>query len=279
MKLTDLIQRQAIPAPWVEGEKIPWNDPDFSERMLKEHLSQEHDAASRRFAVIDQHVDWIHHAVLADKGTKILDLGCGPGFYASRLAAKGHTCVGIDFSPASVAYAKEHCEGLPITYHYGDIRKADYGSGYGLVMFIYGEFNVFRVEEIKAILRKAHAALQPGGKLVLEPHTFEAIKIIGCEPSVWSSSEGGLFSTKPHLYLQENFWLEDSRTAIMRYFIIDAGTGEVTAHSQTMQAYTNEEYVALLQECGFGEIEISPALGNVQYGPENWLLGITATKQ
>ena len=279
MKLTDLIQRQTIPTPWVEGEKIPWNDPDFSERMLKEHLSQEHDAASRRFSVIDQHVDWIHDHVLETRPTKILDLGCGPGFYDSRLAEKGHTCVGIDFSPASVAYAKEHRGELPVSYQFGDIRKTDYGSGYGLVMFIYGEFNVFRGEEIKSILCKAHASLQPGGKLVLEPHTFDAIKIIGETVSSWSSAESGLFSPQPHLYLQENFWLEDSRTAVIRYFILDAATGEVTAHSQTMQAYTDQDYIALLEECGFGEIEISPALGNVQYGLENWLLGITATKK
>ena len=46
--LTDLIQRDIAPKPWAEGEKIPWNDPEFSRRMLKEHLSQKHDAASRR---------------------------------------------------------------------------------------------------------------------------------------------------------------------------------------------------------------------------------------
>jgi len=47
VNLTDLINRK-MPEPW--AEKIPWDDPAFSERMLKEHLSQEHDAASRRWA-------------------------------------------------------------------------------------------------------------------------------------------------------------------------------------------------------------------------------------
>ena len=52
MNLLDLIHRASPPAPWAEGDKIPWNDPDFSRRMLREHLSQAHDAASRR---IDHH--------------------------------------------------------------------------------------------------------------------------------------------------------------------------------------------------------------------------------
>jgi hypothetical protein len=60
MNLLDVIHRQGIPRPWAEGERIPWSDSDFSTRMLHEHLSQEHDAASRRTEIIDGHVRWIH---------------------------------------------------------------------------------------------------------------------------------------------------------------------------------------------------------------------------
>ena len=45
--LTDLVHRAPIPLPWAEGDNIPWHDPEFSQRMLREHLSQAHDAASR----------------------------------------------------------------------------------------------------------------------------------------------------------------------------------------------------------------------------------------
>lgn len=47
-----MINRTKIPEPWSEGEKIPWNEPAFSERMLKEHLSQNHDAASHSFSTV-----------------------------------------------------------------------------------------------------------------------------------------------------------------------------------------------------------------------------------
>ena len=103
MNLLDMINRSSVPVPWAEGDNIPWHDPGFSRRMLKEHLSQDHDAASRRFEKIDRHVNWIHHKVLSGRPTKILDLGCGPGLYASRLAKMGHECIGIDYSPASIA--------------------------------------------------------------------------------------------------------------------------------------------------------------------------------
>jgi 2-polyprenyl-3-methyl-5-hydroxy-6-metoxy-1,4-benzoquinol methylase len=171
--------------------------------MLNEHLSQEHDAASRRFKIIDKHVEWIHNQVLNRKPTRILDLGCGPGLYTNRLARLGHRCVGIDFSPASIAYAREQAEGadLECKYSQQDIRTAAYGEEYGLVMSIFGEFNVFHQDEAKGILARAFGALLPGGYLLLEPHTFETVVELGQQPSSWYSSEKGLFSEQPHLCL------------------------------------------------------------------------------
>jgi SAM-dependent methyltransferase len=280
LKLLDIVHRQRDPRPWAEGAKIPWNDPDFSRRMLHEHLSQEHDAASRRFEIIDKHVKWIHDRVLKGNPTRILDLGCGPGLYTNRLAKLGHRCVGIDFSPASIAYAREQAEeaGLECTYIQQDIRTADYGDEYGLVMSIFGEFNVFRPGEARGILERAYHALVPGGFLLLEPHTFEAVRKIGEQPSSWYSTEKGLFSDEPHLYLQESFWDTEENVAIERYYIIDAVTGEVTRHSASTQAYTDEEYRSLLAECGFGNVAFYPSLGGNTSSSRGDLIGVLSQK-
>lgn len=281
MNLLEVVNRMRVPEPWAEGEKIPWNDPDFSSRMLDEHLSQEHDAASRRFEIIDKHVEWIHNQVLEGNPTRILDLGCGPGLYTNRLAKLGHRCVGIDFSPASIAYAREQAEkaGLECTYIHQDIRTADYGDGYGLVMSIFGEFNVFRPGEARGILEKACRALAPNGFLLFEPHTFETVVKIGEQPSLWYSAEKGLFSEEPHLYLQESFWDAESNVAIQRYYIIDAATGEVARYSASTQAYTNKEYRSLLAECGFGKVVFYPSLGESAGSPEGDLIAILSQKE
>src|SRR5512136_2789997 len=157
MKLMDLVYRSVNPEPWAEGDNIPWHEPAFSARMLKEHLSQAHDAASRRTETIERQVAWIHGELLCEHQAKILDLGCGPGLYASRLARLGHQCVGIDYSSASIGYATECAqrEKLPCTYVRQDLRLAEYGEGFGLVMLIFGEFNVFRPSDARSILLKA----------------------------------------------------------------------------------------------------------------------------
>jgi SAM-dependent methyltransferase len=280
MKLIDIVHRQGLPKPWAEGEKIPWDDPEFSKRMLKEHLSQEHDAASRRSEIIDEHVEWIHDHVLKGEPTRILDLCCGPGLYTQQLARLGHQCVGIDFSPASIAYAREQAEGagLDCEYLQADIRTADFGEGYGLVMLIFGEFNVFRPAEAKGILGKAYRALMPNGSLLLEPHTFEQVVQLGEQPASWYSTEYGLFSDKLYLCLQENFWDVDAGVAIERYYIIDATTGEVRRHSSSTQAYTNQKYRSLLAESGFGEVVFYPSLGADTGSPPSGLIAILCQK-
>ena len=280
MNLSDILLRVNPPQPWAEGEKIPWNEPEFSRRMLDEHLSQEHDLASRRFAIIDRHVQWIQDELLKGKPSKILDLGCGPGFYANRFARLGHRCVGIDFSPASIEYAvNQTCDDdLDVDYRLGDIRKVEFGEGYDLAMLVFGEFNVFRPEEAKGLLRKMHHALLPGGILLLEPQDFETVKREGKRPPAWYGTQSGLFSDKPPLCLQERFWVDDSQVTINRFHIVDMESGELTSQSATTQAYTDEELQSMLDECGFERVRLLPSLGGESGEGTEGLKALVAAK-
>jgi SAM-dependent methyltransferase len=259
IELINVVQREMVPKPWAEGEKIPWHDPDFSRRMLKEHLSQKHDAASRRTLIIKKHVDWIHSLILGGRPSRILDLGCGPGLYAARLARLGHATVGIDFGPASIEYAVKHAP-ENCSYNLGDVRTTDFGTGFDLVMFIFGEFNVFKPEDAELILKKAYSALNSGGKILLEPQTFDAVYGTGNQLATWYSAENELFSDAPHLCLMEPFWDEEQAVAIERFYIVDAASGEVTRYSASTQAYENEQLVAMLENAGFHDPIVFPSL-------------------
>jgi SAM-dependent methyltransferase len=258
MNLRDVIERRIPPEPWAEGENIPWDEPAFSARILAEHLSQEHDAASRRLGTVDEQVAWFHDELLSGKATTVLDLCCGPGLYASRLARRGHEVVGIDYSPASIDYAEAEArrERLAATYLRRDVRAGDYGDGFGLALLIYGEFNTLRPADGRAVLDAAYRALAPGGIFLLEVHPREMIELIGTGPSVWRAEEAGLFSDRPHVRLDEHFWDEESAAATTRYYIIDAATGGVTRYAQTFQGYTEEEYRALLRDAAFAGVII-----------------------
>lgn len=281
MRLEELPGRAMPPEPWAEGENIPWDEPAFSARMLREHLSQAHDAASRREETIERQVAWIHGMLLGGRETRVLDLGCGPGLYASRLARLGRTCVGMDYSSASIAYARERAAeaGLACRYELRDIHGGGYGAGYGLAMLIYGELNVFPRETAAGILRGMHAALAEGGMLLLEAHTLAAAREMGERGPGWYAAGRGLFGDASYVCLTEHFWHTAIEAATTRYYVVDAATAAVTPYAQTMQGYSEEEYGALLEACGFTEVAFHAGLEGDE-GPEQpGLRAITARKR
>ncbi|MDF2630630.1 MAG: methylase involved in ubiquinone/menaquinone biosynthesis [Symbiobacteriaceae bacterium] len=275
MNLHDILHRITPPVPWSEGDNIPWNDPDFSRRMLKEHLSQSHDAASRRFPIIDGQVGWIHTDLLGARPSRILDLGCGPGLYANRLARHGHTCLGIDFSPASIAYAREHAA-PSATFIEGDLRTTAFGDGYDLVMLLFGEFNVFRPADAREILRRAHAALAPGGHLLLEVSTHASLMAIGGAAATWSTRLAGLWSDRPYLCLEESFWDETAQAATTRYYVVDGQSGTAERYASSYQAYTDDGYRTLLAQAGFTRVELLAAVGGAPH--QEGFLALTAER-
>ena len=253
MQLIDVTKEFATPpVPWVEGRTIPWEDPAFSRRMLAAHLSQASDAASRRSETIDRHIEFIRRVALTKPGSRVLDLGCGPGLYTQRLAEQGFDCFGIDIGPASIEYAVEQAQGLGERCRYvqGDLRETEFGSGYDLIMILFGDFNPFPRDQGLEILQRCRDALAPDGLLLLEVHSYDALRDRGLSAPRWSAHESGLFSERPHLRLDQQFWLEDSAHAAGRHWVVDAETGETKKYGWTMRAYTDAEYEALLAEAG-----------------------------
>jgi hypothetical protein len=127
-------------------------------------------------------------------------------------------------------------------------------------MLIFGEFNVFKPKDAKLILKKAYEALNPGGKILLETITFDAVYEIGNQPATWYSAENELFADEPHLCLMESFWDDELSVAIERYYIVDAATGESTRYSASSKAYENAELTKMLVQAGFQKPDFYPSL-------------------
>ncbi len=257
--IKEIISDLHDPIPWDEGDNIPWNEPSFSKRMLNEHLTQTHDLASRRFQIIDQHVNWIHSDLLKGRPCDILDICCGPGFYTERFARLGHKCLGIDYSPASIEYARQQLEdkNLDCEYILEDVREADFDRGHDLAALIFGEFNVFKKDHIKQILSKAYYSLKPSGLIILEVHTFDAVKKIGMSRSAWQALEKGLFQDSPHIFLEQSYWDPETQTTTKRFSVIETPGFKVKKYALSCQAYTESEYIDLVESVGFCNVRFA----------------------
>lgn len=278
--LFSIIRRQVPPIPWVEGDNLPWQDRAFSERMLIEHLSQEHDLASRRASSIEAHVSFVADRLHGLDDAHILDLGCGPGLYLHHLARRGHRGYGIDFSPAAIDHARSVAarEALDCQFELADLRHAEFGDAFDLVLLIYGQINVFNRQQARDILQRAYAALAPGGKLLLEPQTPAAVRGSADATTNWATAERGLFASKPHIMLHERFWDEPSRTATERWFVIDGTTGAVDCHTMSTCSYDSDELVNILRSVGFEQVAIHKSLTSDEEGATPGLFALEASR-
>lgn len=230
--------------------KIPWDEPAFSQRMLENHLSQDHDWASRRLTVIEQQVTWITRQLPA--GARILDLGCGPGFYTRLLAERGFHCTGVDFSPASITWARQQAQAanLNIDYIQQDIRTYHPTEPFDFIMMTFGELNVFSAADAQSLISHCAQWLKPDGKLLVEVHTFDEVKRQGMAQPGWQRCPHGLFLAVPHLLLTENAWDEEAQTSSTQFWAI-AENGCTTRFGSQMKAWRDDEYISLLGDAGF----------------------------
>ena len=261
-RIRDLLDVPPRPAPWAEGDNIPGQEPAFSKRMLLEHLSQSHDLASRRHTTIDAPVDWIHQNVLREQTGSILDLGCGPGFYTSRLARLGHRCMGSTTPRrrSRTRGRKAESEDLARRYLHGDLRAAEFGSGHDLALLIFWELNVFSPGHVRQILGRRTVRSPRAGSSCSNHIHLRRCRSSGRARHRGGSSPEGSSRTRPTSTLEESFSDPDTATATRRYILVDSGSAAVSHFAQTMQAYSEVAYEALLAEAGFEDIRFLSSL-------------------
>jgi len=128
------------------------------------------------------------------------------------------------------------------------------------------------------ILRRAHAALVPGGTLVLEPQAADAVRATGHGDATWMSARSGLFAAGSHLLLEERFWDAPSRTATERWHVVHLDTACVERYAMSTCRYDAHELVELLAAVGFGQIRTHPSLTGDDGPAEPGLFGMTAVR-
>lgn len=269
-----IYRRPDRPIPWVHGGNLPWNDPDFSQRMLREHLDESQGAASRIPAERASQIDWFWSTLGLAPGARILDITCGPGLYAVNLAERGCSVTGVDFSPAAIEYARRLAQERRVaarcTFIEQDVREsADWGTEFDAALFIYGQLAVFPVEEAQALLAKICQALRPGGQLVIELLNQE--RVDKQNGSWWFSDHTGLWGDAPYLHLGERFWLADQKISVERFYTIHLDTGRMDEITLCDQTYSESTMTNMLQAAGFSWVQVYHAWAGLPiYDAEEW---------
>ena len=254
-----IYHRPDPPAPWIDDGNLPWDDPDFSQRMLREHLDQSHGAASRPDLERELQINWMYQKLALKPGNHILDITCGPGLYAVDFAQKECRVTGIDFGPASIEYARNRAVERSVAdsckFIQQDVRAASYPpSTYDAATLIYGQLGPFRREEAADLLRNIAAALKPGACLVLE--MLDQERVDKKNSSWWFTDDKGLWGDRPFLHLGQRNWLDEDNISVEQFTIIDLETAAATEINLCDQTYAAPQMVNMLQEAGFNAVDV-----------------------
>jgi SAM-dependent methyltransferase len=266
------------PALYDPGKKLFWDDPYIAQVLLQTHLNPDTDAASRRPAFINASIDWLLASLAPEPGAAWLDLGCGPGLYTSRLARRGLSVTGVDFSRSSIAYARDIAaqQNLPVTYRCEDYLKLTDDTAYNIVSLIYGDFCPLFPAERAELLARVHRALKPGGRFVFDV-SAPLHHIRHSRAASWyAAPEGGLWRPGPHLVLENNFPYPGD-IYLDQYVVIEP-EGASSVYRFWFQDYTPDRITTELAEAGFRVTDIWGDLTGTPYTPDSEWLGVVAQR-
>jgi SAM-dependent methyltransferase len=111
----------------------------------------------------------VRDALAAQPGERILDVGCGPGFYVAELldqVGPDGSVVGVDVSPQMIAVAQQRTGGRDnVDFHLADatalpVDDAEFDGALSVQVLEY-------VADATAALTEMYRVLRPGGRVVV----------------------------------------------------------------------------------------------------------------
>jgi 2-polyprenyl-3-methyl-5-hydroxy-6-metoxy-1,4-benzoquinol methylase len=263
------------------GEEHFWNDPYISQQMLAAHIDPNTDAASRRPETIERTVAWMVRRLGLSAGAAILDMGCGPGLYTSRLSRLGYTVTGVDFSPNSIQYARQQAqmEGLPIRYIDQDYRTTaglPVPPTFDAVLLIYYDLGVFAPPDRDLVLANAARAIKPGGVMVFDLTTAHQRAGASLAPT-WAVKPAGFWRPGPHLTLSQTYHYPAEGVYLDQYIVVEA-SGETAIYRVWEVNYTPETIRAPLENAGLVIESMYADLAGAPYSADAPGMGIVARK-
>ncbi|MEO1062048.1 MAG: methyltransferase domain-containing protein [Actinomycetota bacterium] len=273
---------QARPAPFSHTTVADlWTDPHISERMLELHLDGDVAMASRTTSFIERSVRWLTElaASAPHPAARVLDLGCGPGLYANRLARVGAEVVGVDFSERSIRHAARTADASTNpTYVLGDYLDVEIAGSFDLVLLAMCDYCALGPTQRRRLLRRVRTWLRPDGRFVFDVYGLRSLRDRG-EGTVYEPDlMDGFWSAAPYHGFRRTFVYPDDAVLLDRYDIIEANRSRTIfnwlQHFDVASITTELEAADLVVDGLYGDLTGADAIAD----PEEFCVVATPSR-
>jgi ubiquinone/menaquinone biosynthesis C-methylase UbiE len=201
-----------------------------------------------------------------EAGAEILDCPVGFGRHALVLTAEGYRVTGLERSEVQLAEAERRRgdAGWPRLVR-GDYRELPFeDASFDAVLNLFTSLGYLERDEDVGVLREFRRVLRPGAALVVETtHRDRLARIFA--PRMWNRLPDG------SLFLQEHEpdWVSGRMSSL---HLVVTPDGERIERRYAHRTYTATEWVQMLEEAGFGEIECFSDWGATPPTPDRRLI-------
>jgi SAM-dependent methyltransferase len=183
---------------------------------------------------------------------RVLDLGCGTGLFARRLARLGHHVTGLDPARGMIAWARDQDRDRRVAWIVGQADDLPDGARFDVVVMTGHAFQCLTTDEaVQATLRAVRSRLAPGGRFM-----FESRNPLARAWERWTPDEVDVVQDaagNPVRVFTEVLAADGRRLTFRNHFVCP--DGELLSDS-TLLFLSHAEIAQRLAEAGFTRIEI-----------------------
>ena len=255
-----------------------WANEHTSKQMLEYHLNESIDVSSRNRNFIESSVEWIVSQFGVDDKTKIADFGSGPGLYTTRLAERGATVTGIDFSENSLKHAKQVAKqkGLKINYVQANYLDFETTQRFDLIIMIMCDFCALSPEQRKLMLSKYFLLLKPDGSVLLDVYSLTSFNKKE-ESAIYELNQlNNFWSPQDYYCFVNTFKYDKEKVTLDKYTIIEESKTRVVYN--WLQHFSTESLSEEFEENGFKVKELYSDVAGTTFDPETTEFALVAKK-
>ncbi|MFW6047981.1 MAG: methyltransferase domain-containing protein [Candidatus Natronoplasma sp.] len=183
---------------------------------------------------------------------RLLDVACGDGSFAVKMAEKGYDVVGIDISPQQIEIAKEKNLDEEIDFYVKDMRDLSFKERFDVATCWYDSLNyTLNIDDLSKVFQGVYNSLRKGGIFVFDMNTIYVMEEIWDEQTVVKEDSGERFDMVEQSYDEEKHITSLKLTSFLRED--DECWGKIEEIHRE-RAYSFEEMRSIFKDIGFEEL-------------------------